>query len=157
MSQKNEVISIYTDGSVVNNYGAWAYIVFRGLIPQVQKSGTKRNTSSQEMELTAIVNALRHYKRKKTFYIYTDDLHFYQVHDDEKSKPARLNPQCRRKGKYAQLWAEFYRLVDYHDVSIKYVKGHAGNKCNCLVDKFVRKAARAFEKKETAKKCLSSK
>ena len=67
------VVEVWTDGSYnqVSGEGAWAYIAIteKGI---EEASSTRKNTNSQEMEIEAIIRALKKYQDAKRVLINTD-------------------------------------------------------------------------------------
>lgn len=61
MTEKNDIITIYTDGSCHTQHcvGSWVAIVLTGT-EKIVLQGISRNTSHHEMELTAVIKALEY-------------------------------------------------------------------------------------------------
>tara|TARA_B100001167_G_C16507235_1_gene184000 strand:- start:151 stop:435 length:285 start_codon:yes stop_codon:yes gene_type:complete len=67
------MIKIYTDGSCLNNPGpgGWAAIIFTDEKRKII-SGSKKNTTNNQMELMAAIKALEQFSNKKDIKIMTD-------------------------------------------------------------------------------------
>ena len=67
------MIKIYTDGSCIGNPGAggWAAIILDGKNEKII-SGSKNNTTNNQMELFAAIKALSNFNKKKSFKVFTD-------------------------------------------------------------------------------------
>ena len=131
------MISIYTDGSCLNNPGpgGWAILgIERKKITKI--SGGEANTTNNRMELIAVIEALRYYKEYNKYIIHTD---------------SKLTINCAegkwKRKKNLDLWEEYDSVSKYKMIVYKWVKGHSGNKNNEIVDKLARKAAQKVYKK----------
>ena len=93
------------------------------------------------MELTAIVKALQNYTKPTAITLFADDRTIITIAHDKKQMALRTNPEFTKKGRFSALWKAFYTLYEFHNVQLCYVKGHSGNKFNCMVDKQARKTA----------------
>ena len=128
---------IYTDGACAGNpgKGGWAAIILDGE-HQSSLSGSVRNTTNNRMELMAPFMALKKIKKKSEITIYTDSKY---VKDGitEWIKKWKLNnwkSSNKRPVKNKDLWVKLDSCCQKHDVIWKWVKAHAGNKLNNLVD-----------------------
>lgn len=147
---KAESVVIYTDGACQNNPGpgGWATIVIRGE-NETELSGGERQTTNNRMELMAVIRGLEELQERCEVTVYSDSQ--YVVNGIEKgwaeswrrsnwvksdNKPA-LNPD---------LWERLLDLCKKHDVTLKWVKGHAGNKYNERCDQLAVKASKAAER-----------
>ncbi|QKE55276.1 RNaseH [Escherichia phage ECOP18] len=141
------VFHIYTDGACKSNPGpgAWGFIVYDDNDDRLgSKSGYNPKTTNNEMELTAIVEALRWSVRKdnRPIAIYTDSAYC-------KNGMESWMFSWQRKGwKKAdgevplnlELWQEAFRLtqqyINFHNTNPTFikVKGHSGISGNEAVD-----------------------
>lgn len=137
-------IEIYTDGSCLGNpgNGGWAAIL---LYKEHQKkiSGGKENTTNNQMELQAVIEALKALKRPSEIIIYTDSQYV-------KNGLTMWITNWKRNGwrtadkkpvKNLELWQELDFESAKHQITWHWVKAHAGNKYNEIVDKLARSEA----------------
>ena len=70
------MITIYTDGSCIGNpgIGGWAAIILSGK-RQNSISGSKTNTTNNQMELMAPIKALELFSNKRKIKIVTDSMY----------------------------------------------------------------------------------
>ena len=128
---------IYTDGACSGNpgKGGWAAIILDGK-NQSSISGSENKTTNNSMELMAPIMALKKIKIKSEIIIYTDSKY---VKDGitEWIKKWKLNnwkSSNKKPVKNKDLWVKLDNHCQKHNVSWKWVKAHAGNKLNNLVD-----------------------
>ena len=131
-------VKVYTDGACSGNpgKGGWAAIILEGN-NQSSISGSENNTTNNRMELMAPIMALRKIKAHSEITIYTDSTY---VKDGitEWIKKWKLNnwvSASKKPVKNKDLWIKLDNLCQKHKVIWKWVKAHAGNKMNDLVDK----------------------
>tara|TARA_B100000427_G_C15015294_1_gene380102 strand:- start:67 stop:492 length:426 start_codon:yes stop_codon:yes gene_type:complete len=129
---------IYTDGACSGNpgKGGWAAIILNEKCIQSKLSGSENSTTNNRMELTAPIMALNKIKKKSEITIYTDSKY---VKDGITSwiKKWKLNNwknSNKKKVKNKDLWIKLDNSCRKHNVIWRWVKAHAGNKFNNLVD-----------------------
>ncbi len=131
-------IEIYTDGACSGNPGpgGWgAILCYRGV--QKELSGGEANSTNNRMELTAVIQALSALKESCDVTLFSDSKYIvdavtkgwvYRWRDAgwmrNKKDPA-LNPD---------LWQSLLPLLDKHNVTFVWVKGHASNPLNNRCD-----------------------
>ena len=132
-------LKIYTDGACSGNpgKGGWAAIILDSGIIQSQISGSEKNTTNNRMELMAPIMALKKIRRESEITIFTDSKY---VKDGitEWIKKWKLNNwknSNKKSVKNKDLWIKLDTSCQKHKVKWKWVKAHAGNKLNNLVDK----------------------
>ena len=127
-------VEIFTDGACSGNPGpgGWGAILrYNGR--EKELSGGERDTTNNRMELTAVIEALNCLKEPCKVTLTTDSKYVsdgigkgwaeqWQKNGWRKAdkKPA-LNPD---------LWEKLLSLLKIHDVTINWVKGHAGHREN---------------------------
>ena len=138
------MIKIYTDGSCIGNPGpgGWAAIIFNGDKQDII-SGRKKNTTNNQMELMAAIKALVFFSKKQKIRIYTDSnyvkegiTNWIKIWEKNNWKTA-----SKKKVKNVELWIKLNTLSNFHDIEWKWVKAHARDPMNNMVDKLARKAA----------------
>ena len=138
------MIKIYTDGSCIGNPGAggWAAIILDGKNEKII-SGSKNNTTNNQMELFAAIKALSNFNKKKSFNIFTDSNY---VKDGitkwiKNWKKNNWKTSAKKPVKNQELWKKLDKLVKFHDVKWEWIKGHSTNIYNNLADELAKKAA----------------
>ena len=128
---------IYTDGACSGNpgKGGWAAIIIDGK-NQSNISGSESKTTNNRMELMAPIMALKKIRRESEITIFTDSKY---VKDGitEWIKKWKLNNwknSNKKPVKNKDLWIKLDNSCQKHKVKWKWVKAHAGNKLNNLVD-----------------------
>jgi|TARA_B100001741_G_scaffold234634_1_gene195695 ribonuclease HI len=129
---------IYTDGACSGNpgKGGWAAIILNEKSIQSNVSGGENRTTNNRMELMAPIMALNKIKKSSEIIIYTDSKY---VKDGitEWIKKWKLNnwkSANKKPVKNKDLWIKLDNSCQKHKVTWKWVKAHAGNKFNNLVD-----------------------
>ena len=138
------MITIYTDGSCLNNpgNGGWAAII--NINNDVKKiSGSVKDTTNNKMELMAPIKALQEIKEKQPIEIYTDSQYVRLGITDWVHKWMKNNWQTSKKDpvKNKELWIQLYELTNSFDIKWIWVKAHAGNLLNEEVDLLAKQAA----------------
>ena len=138
------MITIYTDGSCLNNpgNGGWAAII--NINNDVKKiSGCVKDTTNNKMELMAPIKALQEIKEKQPVEIYTDSQYVRLGITDWVHKWMKNNWQTSKKEpvKNKELWIQLYELTNSFDIKWIWVKAHAGNLLNEEVDLLAKQAA----------------
>lgn len=133
-----KIYSVYTDGaySSLRDQGGIGIVVLKEDAPILEYSNMYKRTSNNQMELGAIILALRMIKENiDSLKIYTD---------------SQYCVGCAIKGwkrkKNIPLWNEFdkeFKRVKSlcNDIQFIHIKGHSGNKYNEIVDKLAVKAS----------------
>tara|TARA_B110000285_G_scaffold87871_1_gene100786 strand:+ start:321 stop:746 length:426 start_codon:yes stop_codon:yes gene_type:complete len=138
------MITIYTDGSCLNNpgNGGWAAII--NINDEIKKiSGSVKDTTNNKMELMAPIKALQEIKEKQPIEIYTDSQYVRLGITDWVHKWIKNNWQTSKKEpvKNKELWVQLYELTSSFDIKWIWVKAHAGNILNEEVDLLAKQAA----------------
>ena len=139
-----EEITIYTDGACSGNPGpgGWgAILMYKENKKEI--SGGKKDTTNNEMEVTAVIEALKQLKYPCTVKVYSDSAYvvncFKQgcIYNWQKNgwKNAQKEPVKNR-----ELWEALYALVKQHKVEFIKVKGHSDNEYNNRCDELARNA-----------------
>ena len=131
------MIKIYTDGSCIGNpgKGGWAAIIFKNNEKKILK-GSKDITTNNQMELTATIKALEYISTKDKIQIYTDSKYVKQGITEwiKKWKLNNWKNSNKKPVKNKDLWIKLDNSCQKHKVNWKWVKAHAGDKYNNLVD-----------------------
>ncbi len=129
---------IYTDGACSGNpgKGGWAAIILDPKFKQFSISGSEINTTNNRMELIAPIMALKKIKKKSEIDIYTDSKYVKNGMTVwiKKWKLNNWKNSNKKPVKNKDLWVELDNSCQKHKINWKWVKAHAGNKYNDLVD-----------------------
>ena len=130
-------LKIYTDGACSGNpgKGGWAAIILDGN-NQSSISGSVNKTTNNRMELIAAIMALKKIKKKSDITIFTDSRYVKDGITDwiKKWKLNNWKNSNKKPVKNKDLWINLDNLCRKHSVNWRWVKAHAGNKLNNLVD-----------------------
>lgn len=139
---------MYTDGACSGNPGpgGWACVLVYGEHVKQLAGGAKETTNNQ-MELTAVIEGLKQLKHPCRVHIYTDSK--YVMDGAEKWLEGWKKNGWRKADKKAVLnsglWQELDRELQKHEISWTWVKGHAGHEQNELVDSLAREQSELYK------------
>ena len=142
-------ITIYTDGAcdihAANKPGGWAAILLAtDADGKAQKerviSGGAEMTTNNQMELRAVIEALKRLRQPAEARIVTDSRYVIDIASGKKR--ALTN---------AKLWREYRDLAASHSIDWRYVAGHSGHRFNERCD-----AIAVAEKNKLARKSADS-
>ena len=136
--------TIYTDGSYQSSIDAGGYatvIIKDGEIIKQLYQGYK-NTTNNRMELKGVLAALEYFKVPTKMTIYSDSL--YVVSSITNGHAKKWFEQQDFSKKNLDLWHDILDLLEIHDVTFQWVKGHSDNKYNELCDKLAVHAAQCL-------------
>lgn len=143
-------VTIYTDGSCRFNPGpgGWAAV----LLAQTKKglaekcvSGGKEESTNQEMELTAVKEALSLLKTPCRITLYSDSS--YVINSIAKGwLEGWKQKNWKKKGGIAnlELWQEVDQLLQQHKINCIWVKGHADTAYNNICDEMAQAESAKF-------------
>ncbi len=134
-------VTIYTDGACSGNPGpgGWgAILMWNG--KRRELSGGAKQTTNNQMEMTAAIEALEALKRPCTVHLYTDSTYLKTGITEwiHKWKANGWRTAARKPVKNAELWRRLDALMDKHRVHWHWVKGHAGDTENERADALAR-------------------
>ena len=144
----DKTLYVYTDGGVrgngkENNIGGWGIFKVYGDKTK-DLYGGKRNTTNNEMELQACIEALKAIKNKKIKTIVVTDSRYVEqgitnwifgwISNGWKTS-------SKEPVKNKELWSKLYVLkIEFQDISFELVKGHAEDEGNNMADELANKA-----------------
>ena len=135
---------IYTDGACSGNPGpgGWAAIILANNEIKEMFSGSEKNTTNNQMELLAPIKAIQKFKKKSEISIFTDSTY---VRDGITTWIKRWEKNgwktaSKKPVKNKELWQKLKNLSSKHSIKWVWVKGHAQNKYNNLVDELAQGA-----------------
>ena len=131
-------VTLYTDGACSGNPGPGGY----GAVMQYGKhrrelSGGFRKTTNNRMELLAVIEGLLTLNRPCDVTVYSDSKYIVDAVNLGWARRWQANGWRRNKRERAlnpDLWAQLLDLLDTHQVTLRWVKGHAGNPGNERAD-----------------------
>lgn len=136
MGMKN--VTIYTDGACSGNpgVGGWGAILqYNGHEKEI--SGGDSLTTNNKMELLAVISALEILKEPCNVDLYSDSK--YVIDSITKGwakgwKARGWKKADKSPAKNADLWERLLNLLEVHNVTFHWVKGHADNPYNNRCD-----------------------
>ena len=138
------MIKIYTDGSCIGNpgKGGWAAIIIKDG-KKTKVKGSKKNTTNNQMELFAPIQALKKIPKGSKVQIFTDSKYVKSgitewIHNWKKNGWKTTNKQ---QVKNKELWTELDLLSNEFEIKWSWVKAHSTDKLNNEVDLIAREAA----------------
>ena len=149
-SADNARITIWTDGACSGNPGpgGWAAIMVSGAASK-ELHGGEPDTTNNRMELMAAIVALEALKRPSAVDVNTDSKY---VKDGVTSwihswKARGWRTADKKPVKNVDLWQRLDAARTPHDVTWRWVKGHAGNALNERADELARMGMAPFLKR----------
>lgn len=141
-------VELFTDGACSGNPGpgGWGAILrYNGV--EKELSGGEANTTNNRMELSAVIFGLKALKEPCEVMLYSDSQYVCNALKLGWAKKWRANGWMRNKKEPAlnpELWAELLELCEKHEVTVNWVKGHAGHPENERCDRLAVAAAQQY-------------
>lgn len=140
---KADVVEIYTDGACSGNPGpgGWGAILrYKG--HEKELSGGERETTNNRMEMMAVIESLKAMKKSSRIRLYTDSQYVKQGVEEwlEGWKAKGWKTAGKKPVKNQDLWVEIDALIQKHDISFHWVRGHDGHPENERADALARAA-----------------
>lgn len=140
-------IEIYTDGACSGNPGPGGYgTVLLYKDKKKELSGGYKSTTNNRMEIMAVIKGLEALKEPCSVKLYSDSKYVVDAIEKKWVERWRKNNWYRNKTQKAlniDLWTRMLELLEIHDVSFVWVKGHASNELNERCDELARLAIRS--------------
>ena len=138
------MIKIYTDGSCIDNpgQGGWAAIILdEGKKTEIK--GSKKDTTNNQMELLAPIEALKKIPKGSKVQIFTDSKYVKSgitewIHNWKKNGWKTAN---KKEVSNKELWTELDQLNSEFEINWNWVKAHSTDKLNNEVDLLAKDAA----------------
>lgn len=142
MKNSTQEITIYTDGACSPNPGpgGWAaLIIIDG--KHTMLTGSDPQTTNNRMELTAAIEALMLVKKGRQITLFTDSEYLQKGIEDWLPRWLEKNWKGS-SGKVANrdLWEKLIEATQNHQITWQWLRGHAGNRWNMMVDRLARNA-----------------
>lgn len=132
-------VKIYTDGACSGNPGPGGYgcvLIYKG--HEKHMSGGERETTNNRMELTAVIEALSALREPCRVTLISDSKYVVDAIEKGWLDSWRENGWKKADGKAAlnvDLWERLLPLLETHEVTFDWVKGHDGNEYNEICDR----------------------
>ena len=145
---KYNKVDIYTDGACSGNPGpgGWAAIL-QYKTHERELTGAHPETTNNRMELTAVIEGIRALKKSCCVDVHTDSKYIVDavqkgwVYGWQKRGWKRSNGD---KALNVDLWEELLLLIERHEVSFIWIKGHdnhpTNKRCDALAVKMSKNA-----------------
>lgn len=137
-------VTIYTDGACKGNPGPGAYgVVLLFGEHRREVSAGYRLTTNNRMELLAAITALNLLQQPCKVELHSDSKYLVQAINDRWidgwQKKGWVNSK-KEPVKNKDLWLQLLDAIGSHDITWKWVKGHAGNTENERCDELANEA-----------------
>ena len=137
------MIKIYTDGSCIENpgKGGWAAIILNNG-KKIEIKGNKKDTTNNQMELLAPIQALKKIPKGSKVQIFTDSKYVKSgitewIHNWKKNG---WKTASKQDVKNKELWLELDLLNNEFEINWNWVKAHSTDELNNEVDLLARSA-----------------
>ena len=132
--RKMKNVEIYTDGACSGNpgKGGWGAVLVYGA-KEKEISGADADTTNNRMELTAVIEALNTLKEPCNVTLTTDSKYVCDAVNKEWVYSWKKNGWKKADKKPAlniDLWEKLLALLDIHNVTFVWVRGHNGHPYN---------------------------
>ena len=132
------MIKVFTDGACSGNpgIGGWGVVILINDSDPIFLKGGEIQTTNNQMELTATIKALKYFKEHQLITLITDSKY---VKDGIESwianwKKNGWRTTSKKPVKNKELWVELDSQIAKHNITWKWVKGHAGDRYNEKAD-----------------------
>ena len=143
-------VCLYTDGACSGNPGpgGWGAILeYNGT--ERELSGGEEDTTNNRMELTAVIEGFGALKEPCRVTLYTDSQYVANAVNKGWADSWRKNGWRKADKKPVlniDLWEKLLPLLDIHEVTIVWIRGHSGHpfneRCDKLATGYIKNAGR---------------
>lgn len=158
--RQDEILYLYTDGSVRDGIGAWCYAAIRNGEKIAEASNAIKNTTSTRMELMAAVNGLQRAAGL------TDGIKRIVVRSDYKPLVDKMSGSCLPDGRNTgihsglsfvrslfndgRIWKKVESALHSIDIPVtwEWVKGHSGEEWNTYCDRLASRIVKRIWEEE---------
>ncbi len=145
----HQEVAIYTDGACSGNpgVGGWGAVLICGTHKK-ELYGAEPNTTSNRMELTAVIKALSALKHNCIVTIYSDSAYVVNAFNCgwiAAWRQSNWKNSSKKPVQNKDLWTQLIELIEMHSVRFVKVKGHADNKYNNRCDKLATDAIKYWK------------
>lgn len=139
-------VAAHADGSCLGNPGpgGWAYVIAYADGTRQTASGALRHTTNNQAELMAATEALKALPEDAVGTLNLDSEYIVRAVNEWRGKWESNGWRASKGGPVANkdLFKALFGLVDAHPgVKLKWIRGHAGDAMNELVDRIARTEA----------------
>ncbi|MAQ97941.1 MAG: ribonuclease HI [Gammaproteobacteria bacterium] len=132
-----KTVNIYTDGACRGNPGdgGWGVLIEYGSVIK-EYFGGEKNTTNNQMELRAAIEALKALNEPCIVNLTTDSKYVMQGITSwiNNWKKNNWKNSAKKDVKNKDLWIELDKYVAKHNVKWNWVKGHSGHEKNEIAD-----------------------
>ena len=134
---------VYTDGACSGNpgIGGWGVVILIDNNQPIHLNGGSLNTTNNQMELTAAIEALKFLSEATSINLFTDSKYLKDGIElwikNWKKNDWRTSKKKPVKNK--DLWISLDTQIQRHKINWEWIKGHMGNKHNEYADYLARK------------------
>ena len=140
-------ITIYTDGACSGNPGpgGWGAILMYG-DKSKELSGGHPETTNNRMELMSVIAALEALKESCKVELYSDSQYLVNAINEGWLQSWQRRGWRRKEGevKNIDLWQRLIPLLETHEITFNWVRGHAENEYNNRCDELAVAERRKF-------------
>ncbi len=150
MEKIQRYVEVFTDGACSGNPGpgGWGTLLRYGT-HEKELSGGEESTTNNRMELTAVIKGLEALKEPCRVRVVTDSKYVADGINKGWARSWQKNGWRKADKKSAQnteLWEKLLSLTDIHEVTVEWIKGHAGHPENERCDSLAVAAYGRFKK-----------
>ena len=132
-----KIIKIYTDGACRGNPGpgGWGALILKDN-EEIKLNGGQNDTTNNQMELTAVIKALKFFSESTEIEIFTDSKYVMDGITEyiKKWKVNGWKTASKKPVKNTDLWKQLDALNAHHSIRWNWVKGHSGLRENDIAD-----------------------
>lgn len=137
--EEKKLVYIYSDGACSGNPGPGGYgVILRCDGREKEISGGEAHTTNNRMELSGVIAGLEALKFPCRVVLQTDSRYVVDGIEKGWAKSWRRNNWIKSDRKPAlnkDLWERLLDLLEIHEVSFVWIKGHAGHEENERCDR----------------------
>jgi len=142
-------VTIYTDGACSGNPGPGGYgtvLIYNGTRKELSEG--YKDTTNNRMEMMAVIKGLEALRHPCKVTVYSDSKYVVDAIEKgwlrnwQKNNWIKSN---KEKALNVDLWKRMLKLMEIHDVSFQWVKGHHVNEENNRCDQLAVQAAKQSE------------
>ena len=137
--QTKRQVYIFSDGACSGNPGPGGYgVILRCEGKEKELSGNEHQTTNNRMELMGVITGLEALKYPCKVTIQTDSKYVVDGIEKGWAKSWKKNGWIKSDKKPAlnsDLWDRLLKLLDIHEVTFTWIKGHAGHPENERCDR----------------------
>ena len=134
------MIVVYTDGSCIKgNRGGYSAVITEDdkIITTLYQGFS--NTTNNRQEIRGVLAALEYFKEPTKMTIVSDSQ--YVVNTIKQQWAQKWLREKDETKKNLDLWVKIVQLLEHHDVTIEWTKGHSVNRWNNLADLYAQHAS----------------